>query len=242
MTEGTLGSGYIVKRRTSTSRYAYKDGCRPLGGLTRPFSIVLLLYAVISILLAVAFTYGYIDPRIIDETALDDVDLGSSPLAMVLIAIFGLYILERVLFVVGVFLTCRFTFRAMKNLHTIGNTTPTHSPKASVIWYFVPFANLAMPANAMSEIHHGSIEETGTLNVSSLVSYWWSAWLGFNIFSYVSNAVFGWEGAPLSIGFATTQIALLLGAASALLLRKLINRILTAQDQFTHANVSETFA
>tara|TARA_R110000772_G_scaffold221642_1_gene332059 strand:+ start:632 stop:1345 length:714 start_codon:yes stop_codon:yes gene_type:complete len=236
--EGTIGEGYMPKRLTRPSEYAYEKGCRPVGKFADFLSVALIIYAIVSALLATSLLYTFFDSRMMDANAIEMATEDDWPLLLASVSFFLFYAAERILFVICAFGVGRFTFRAMANLYTVRSAVPDMSPGSTVFWYFVPFANFVMPANAMSEIHHGSIAETGSLNTSSLVSWWWSAWLGFTILSTVSNLTSNY----LILSVSTTCLASLSGAAAALILRRLVRRIRSAQDQFTQGDLADTFA
>ena len=56
--EATIGSDYMPKRLSRPSEYAYEDGCRPLGKFAGVLSVTLLVYAIVSVLLALALLMG----------------------------------------------------------------------------------------------------------------------------------------------------------------------------------------
>ena len=237
--EATIGSDYMPKRLSRPSEYAYEDGCRPLGKFAGVLSVTLLVYAIVSVLLALALSYTFVDARMLDEYAFEDATDDDYLLIIASSLVFLLYVAERALFIICAFTVARFTYRAMRNLYTVRSTVPDMSPGATVYWYFVPIATWFLPAKGMSEIHQGSIEETGALNTSNLVSWWWGTWLVMSILSFISNFM-GRTDPIMSI--AVGIVSIVLGAVSAFFLRKLVRRIRTAQDQFSQGNLAETFA
>ena len=70
--EATIGSDYMPKRLSRPSEYAYEDGCRPLGKFAGVLSVTLLVYAIVSVLLALALSYTFVDARMLDEYAFED--------------------------------------------------------------------------------------------------------------------------------------------------------------------------
>ena len=237
--DATVGAGYTPKRMTTKSRYAYDDEvCRPVGPFESPLRIMLLVYAIVAGVRALALSYGIFDPQMLTAEEIDTEDPASLIAGIASLVYIGLYLLGGLLFLACAFLVGRFTYRAMRNLYTVRSTTPEISPIGTVLWYFVPFANLVMPANAMSQIHHGSIEETGSMNVSNLVSWWWGSWLAGNILSNVG----GWVmSSAIAAGIGISVVAILLNVAAALTLRKLLHRIRTAQDGFTIRGLAGAF-
>ncbi len=80
--------------------------------------------------------------------------------------------------ILGIFGYC-FTYqRAMKNIRFLGAHESTISPIFTWIWFFVPFANLFMPAKAMSQIWHASHRLSGLeIKAKWAIPTWWSGWL-----------------------------------------------------------------
>jgi hypothetical protein len=229
-----------VPRLKTGSEYAYEDGqCRPLAGLARPLHVFLVIYAVVAGLLAAMSAYGIYDPRVLDEDVLSVVDPEEDAALLLFASAFFLVALaERALFFVCVFLVCRFSYRAMKNLYTVRSALPDMSPGAAVYWYFVPIAFWFMPVQGMSQIYHGSIAETGSPDNSRLVSYWWTAWVLSVIGSTVANSSL----APLEVTYPALMIAMAFSVVAALLLRRLVGRITEAQQSILHTGAAQVFA
>ena len=237
--DAVVGAGYTPKRMTTKSRYAYDDEvCRPVGPFESPLRVMLLIYAVLAGLRALTLSYGIIDTRMMTGEDIDVGEVSGLVAGIASLAYLGLFVIGGLLFFACAFMVGRFTYRAMRNLYTVRSTTPEISPIGTVLWYLVPFANLAMPANAMSQIHHGSIEETGSLNVSNLVSWWWGTWLTGNVLSSVGAMAMP---SSLQAGIGLTVVSILLNGAAALTLRKLLHRIRTAQDSFTNSGLADAF-
>ncbi|MEZ6000175.1 DUF4328 domain-containing protein [Hyphomonas sp.] len=237
--DAVVGADYAPKRMTTKSRYAYDDEvCRPVGPFESPLRIMLLIYAILAGVRALVLSYGIFDPRMMMAEEIETGDTSSLIAGIASLAYLGLYLIGMLLFCACAFLVGRFTYRAMRNLYTVRSTTPEISPIGTILWYLVPFANLVMPANAMSQIHHGSIEETGSINVSNLVSWWWGAWLTGNILTNIGSFVLP---NAIQAGIGLTVVAILLNAAAALTLRKLLHRIRTAQDSFTIRGLADAF-
>lgn len=197
------------------------------------------MYALAALATAACAAYGIFDPRLGDEEALTYANPDEDTLLLLVAFLFFIaFLAERVFFFTCVFLVCRFTFRAMKNLYTAGSRTPEMSPTGAVLWYFVPFANLVLPSLGMSQIHHASIEETGRLNQSRLVSWWWATWILAIVATVISNNPL----LPAEALFPVSTIALLLSATAAILLRRLVLRIADAQKTIAQTGAAEVFA
>lgn len=233
-------SGALPTRLSTISPHTYPDRiCRRLEGFSKPLSVLLIIYPIVAVLAAMSASYGIMDPRMFSEEAIGSANVDTDGTMILVAVVFSLFaVLERVVFFICVFLVGRFTYRAMRNLYTVGSAVPVQSPAGSVYWYAVPFANFAVPASAMSEIYKGSIEETGRVHTSKLVSYWWTAWLLSLAAAIVSNSQF----TPIEVLGAAVAISMLFSALAALALRLLIQRIATAQQVILQTGAAQVFA
>lgn len=227
-------------RLKNGSEYAYEDGqCRRLGAFAKPLNVLLVIYAAVALLLGAMSAYGMYDPGVLDEDVLSIADPEEDGALLLFASVFFLVAMaERVIFFICVFLVCRFSYRAMKNLYTVRSGVPEMSPGASVYWYFVPIAFWFMPALGMSQIYHASIAETGRAGRSRLVSFWWAAW----ILSLVASGVANSSLTPLEAIYPALLIAMVLSATAALCLRLLVVRIADAQQSILHNAAAQVFA
>ncbi len=77
---------------------------------------------------------------------------------------------------------CVWTYRAAANLRGLGRYGMANTPGWCVGWYFVPFANLVKPVQAMSEIWRASDPESGegawiSSRSTPLLALWWGSYL-----------------------------------------------------------------
>jgi len=106
----------------------------------------------------------------------------------------------RVVITFGIFIVCmvaygRFVMRASKNLSAVGSKEITMSPGSLVWWHFVPFANLVMPLQGVSEVARGSREVTGhATSTPASVGLWWAAWIFGTIASGIAGGLSGASG------------------------------------------------
>jgi hypothetical protein len=137
-----------------------------------------------------------------------------------------------VVFLASVVVVAMWIYRAHANLRDRGIELNT-SPGWAVGWYFIPFANLFKPFQAMRELWTESHLEADSYGESAPgeITAWWACWLTGNILANVSMrmASFG-DGSNLTVATAVSAIASGLTIASALLLRQLISQITAAQD------------
>ena len=85
-------------------------------------------------------------------------------------------------FVATVIAWCMWQHRAHKNLHAAGRRGLRFTPGWGVGWWFVPFANLGKPFQAVRELHKGSDPDShdDTWDVRKtwpVLSLWWSVWI-----------------------------------------------------------------
>ena len=167
-----LGGGGAQEafKRPKVSEHVYPDGPRPLGGFSKPLGVGLIAYTVIAIALVLFNLIGTLQPQLVDETLVEAGELWALSYTMSALVLVVAFFLS---FSFCVFLTGRFMYRAMRNLHTIGSKIADISPGWAVGWFFVPFANLMMPYRAMREIVEGSSAALGgSLGSESRLRFW----------------------------------------------------------------------
>jgi len=136
-------------------------------------------FAVISALVnAVALLTGHVantDPDSSSFTAYDWINL------VVGLPQFAVVVTTAVIFLMWI-------HRANRNARGLGAEGMTFTPGWSVGWYFVPFANLWKPCQAMKEIWQASMDPAAWRSQTppSLVSTWWALWVFSNLLSNVS--------------------------------------------------------
>jgi hypothetical protein len=89
-----------------------------------------------------------------------------------------------VLYVVTVIVFGSWIYRANQNARALGASGMQFTPGWSVGWYFIPFANLWKPFQAMREIWKASLNPTHWHNepTPAILGWWWFGWI-------VSNAL-----------------------------------------------------
>jgi hypothetical protein len=114
-------------------------------------------------------------------------------------------------------------YRASANLRGLGRYGMEFSPGWCAGWFFVPFANLVKPVQAMAEIWRASDpnESEGTWAKSSstpLIAVWWAAWLVSSSMAWVSllakSPAWGLASCAVSAVAAVCLPMLLQGVAS----------------------------
>lgn len=96
-------------------------------------------------------------------------------------------LIYTIAFIGSVITFSMFSFRAMKNLHIWGSRPAEMSPGWTVGWYFIPFANLWKPYQAMSQIWDGT-EELASEKSDNYpqLGGWWVCWIITNISANIS--------------------------------------------------------
>jgi Domain of unknown function (DUF4328) len=97
-------------------------------------------------------------------------------------------IIQVVIFVISGILILKWIYRANFNARQLGATEMQFTPGWSVGWYFIPFANLWKPYQAMKEIWKASInpQDWKSEAVPSLLGWWWFFWIVSNMFGNAS--------------------------------------------------------
>lgn len=116
----------------------------------------------------------------------------TSDVAVLFVAAVGLgQLLTAILAAIAV---CVWMHCAASNLRAFGHQYLQFSPAGAAGWWFVPFANLVKPYQAMSEIvrtsdparlgdGYGATAPTGSVGI------WWGAWIASNLVANVSMRI-----------------------------------------------------
>lgn len=90
-------------------------------------------------------------------------------------------VLQLLVFIVSGFLVLRWIHRMNANARALGATGLKFTPGWSIGWYFVPFANLWKPYQAMKEIWRASASPGAwqTETVPPLLGQWWLLWVAY---------------------------------------------------------------
>jgi len=202
---------------------AYEDGLAKLESRAKLAKAALWLFAAVAAAEAVG--------EMLEAMGAVDIAVDDGPLAL---AIGLAYVGFTLAFFGSVVVVAMWIHRGHANLHEAGVDGLEFTPGWAVGWYFIPFANLVKPFQAMRELWAASHAEDDRFGgeTASEVKWWWGAWISGNILSGIGTRILliG-EGAP-----ETTAIGNTLGAVStaliilaAVLLARLIGAITAAQ-------------
>jgi len=99
-----------------------------------------------------------------------------------------LAIVRVLLFIVSGVLVLRWIHRANFNARRLGARYLEFTPGWAVGWFFVPFANLVKPYQAMCEIWKASSDPVDWKHrtVPALLLWWWLAWLAMSLLGNVT--------------------------------------------------------
>jgi len=143
-------------------------------------------------------------------------------------------------------------YRSFNNLSALKARNLEFSPGWAVGWWFIPFANLVKPFQAIRELWNESDpefdEETGFLHVSpgtpEIIGFWWATFLLSGIAARISNAmVDSRSGAPSEYFPVALIVASILQLAAAILIILIVKGVTNRQEQrFNKLGVTEQFS
>jgi uncharacterized protein DUF4328 len=155
------------------------------------FVIGLFLLQIGCMILSIGFSFGLL---ILPDRVLE-LDKGESlPIFFFLI---GLIAIPELLFrIVTIVVFLIWEHRAFANLSPLKARNLEFSPGWAVGWWFIPFANLVKPYQAMKELWRESDPEfdpemgflSASIGVPSIFGFWWALWIISNISLRITDA------------------------------------------------------
>ena len=211
----------------------YSDGPRSALGLFRWFRWGYIAFLAFSVVLAALSLLVVLSPDLfsatIDEYSYDFTML-DSVMTVAALAYIPIYLF-------CIIMTCRMTYRTMRNLHSIHSRDVKNSPAMSVGYYFIPFANLVMPPQVTSDIYRGTMNATNRPIKNGRISLWWACWLISSIADRLSLTLgYGIESTAISL------LAIIVSMIAAFTLMRLFGDIAHAQEDMKHGGVADVFA
>lgn len=174
-------------------------------------------------------------------------DLGDGDSLNIGLGLIGITAILRIpLFIATVVFFLIWEHRAFNNLSALKARNLEFSPGWAVGWWFIPFANLVKPFQAMRELYNESDPDfdpnLGFLSSSSsapaMMGFWWACWIIGNIFSNISSKLDDTTVFPVLM-IISSAFEIIAGA----LLIKIILDIVKRQDlRFKNLGASERFA
>ena len=201
----------------------YEEGLAKLEGRARLATMALWVF------LAMATLSGF--GSLLETAGVVDITVDTGTLAT---AVGLTYLAYGVVFIVSVVLVGMWIYRAHATLHEGGTEGLEFTPGWAIGWYFVPFANLVKPFQAMRELWTASHSEVDRFGAAAPyeIKVWWAAWIVGNVLSTVSTRILllG-EGGPIAVtvGNAFAFASNVTDVVAALLLLKIIAKVTEAQ-------------
>jgi len=198
--------------------YEQKD----LRSLTRAAAAALVAYILLDALVALMAFASPQQPEGLPETPGSPADF----------AVIGL----AAAFLASVVLVGCWIYRANANAHALSSGM-TIRPGWAVGWFFVPFANLVMPYQAMKETWRESHEAAGLLEEaqSPIVGWWWGLWIAGNVLARLGFMFGARTDSPLAAAPYVDLADAVLNGAAAIVLIRLMHRLGETQRVARHA-------
>jgi hypothetical protein len=201
----------------------YDEGQAKLDARAKVARIALWVFVAVNVLTAIG--------EVLEATGTINLDTDISPLVM---AVALTYVSYSLVFIVCVVIVAMWIHRAHTNLREAGVDGLEFTPGWAVGWYFIPFANLFKPYQAMRELWNASHSEDNSFasEAPSEVKVWWGCWIVGNILSSVSSRIILMgEGDPSSVAIGSTlglisDVPIILAA---LYLMKIVEQVTQAQ-------------
>lgn len=142
------------------------------------------------------------------------------------------YLLQYVVYVGSVIAIAMWIHRAHKRLQQADVAGLEFSPGWAVGWYFIPFANLIKPYQAMRELWTTShaTSDHFAVDAPDLLKVWWGTWIVGNILTNISFRM-SMNGDPglLSSSYMIGAIGSFLTAICGVLIVRIIRQVTEAQ-------------
>jgi hypothetical protein len=173
------------------------EGLELLDRRTRIVRLDLQAYLVISVpqmLVVIGSATGAID---FEASSLEPFTFAAA-----LVAVF-----YSITFIVTAILVAMWIYRAHANLRAAEQPDLQFSPGWAIGWYFVPFANLFKPFQAMRELWANSLNHNDSFGQEAdwRLKSWWGGWIVGNLLNSMSSRirVLGGEAVAIPLDVAT---------------------------------------
>jgi hypothetical protein len=146
-----------------------------------------------------------------------------------------LAVIEFLTIFVCVIVVGRWIYRASSNALALSGD-PSISPGWAVGWYFIPFANLFKPLQAMKQVWAVTDEGDGygAHRTPPILAWWWGLWIVTNILSNVSFRM-SMNGTDGSVIATIDLVAAMLNFPLCIVLIVLMRSVSKAQDEHSVA-------
>lgn len=148
---------------------------------------------------SVLFIFSGLGLALYPDSLMDFGDGEPTPVAYVVVGLIAL--LHIPLFIATIVFFLIWEYRAFKNLSALNAQNLEFSPGWAVGWWFIPFANLVKPFQAMRELWVESDPEydadlgflSGSASAPTFMGFWWAFWLITNFTDRIANKL---DGSP----------------------------------------------
>ena len=150
-------------------------------------------------------------------------------LALILLLIALTFLLANII------LTFIWLYRANTNIRALGKRHLNFSPRATIIWWFIPFANLIAPYQIMAELWRHSLNMVKNKNYrrTGILLVWWFCFISSSFFDKASDRFIDSENIEDVItGCIIFSVGCIPFIISALTLIKITRTISDAQTQY----------
>ncbi|MEO6387747.1 MAG: DUF4328 domain-containing protein [Croceibacterium sp.] len=199
----------------------YHENLRLLAARTR--------FAVVAIWGAIATAGLVIIGSLLEAFGIADSMYGTAPLDLVVMFSYLAFMLAAVISIVCVGM---WIYRAHANLWDGGTQGLEFTPGWAVGWYFIPFASLFKPYQAMQELFTASrLEGSPSVGTAPFaVRKWWACWLGGNVLANIGSKISD-SANPDTImtGGILSAVGLAIVVAAAVFLLQLIREVYAGQ-------------
>jgi hypothetical protein len=209
------------------------QGLEVLDRRTRTVRTVILAYIALSLA----------DMLAIFAEVAGAVDTNAAELSPLSLAASLVHLLFAIVMIAAIVLVAMWIYRAHANLKEAGLTELEFTPGWAVGWYFIPFANLIKPFQAMRELWNMSLvlNDGFGQEADSRLKTWWGAWIVGNIVSNLGLRLqFMSDGEGATVGYALDIISTAVLIAASWFLLQIIETVNAAQRSGT--TMAPTFA
>ena len=181
----------------------------------------------------------YLMSRLPGATPLDEYGAFPDPGGISLVT-GGVRLVVLIVTLVTAFVVLKWIYRANRNAHALGRGLDSNPPWA-VGWFFIPFASLWKPFEAMAETWKVSRDAEGWKRRATpdLLRWWWGFWLTGSLVGNVSFRVSLMARDVQGLAWATglELISAVAFVGSGLLLKRIVEDVTRAQTHQMNAGV-----
>ena len=196
--------------------------------ITRWLLFAFMIFALLTMCVSIGEASGAIE--------MEGEALGSAEMAAAFI-----YIVYLIALLAAIVSVSTWIYRAHANLHAAGFEDLRYTPGWAVGWYFVPFANLFKPFEAMRELWNSSTANAVDTDHDGHLGPWWGSWILGNILSNIGARMQG-SSVPemISVGYVVDTLGGIGLIAAAFFLAQIVRKVTAAQGSVM--GIAEVFA